>query len=464
MRTQFNCCKTYNCSNLANPDLSLYQTSSQLGFASYKCPLCGAFTPILENEPILSLTRQIESNQLQLPNVECPTCLKQTYTHAYGYTRIGTPRLKCQQCSSVFSLLSPNKIARTLQPLLALLLSGALPCELLQKSQLNSKTFYVRIKQLSSLLRQLNQLYIQQYLGESEGCLSLHTASFTSLSRSGQGHSLKCWNLSTTECRYGFHVLDTDNLYLNRTQTETVGLYYLNTVEALPALSDSSFQMVQATYDKIFARTKFDELGYAIQAECQSNNGEILRPVYAAHAHWISLSKLLPKYHSFDFFLEHESFIRGGAITNLTPEVISGNYNLYYLYAQRSLAVTPSLIEHKSIGWWGETWSTQTRHYPSGYWDVTFCALTANKRPTLEFNGVEWHQDYLEQLHQWLPLEHQKTLSYEMTKHWRTIFTYLYNFTYNQQRSAFFGEFDFTSIAEIATALNQCAANSPHKK
>ena len=454
MRTQFNCCKTYNCFNLANPDLSLYQRSSQLGFASYKCPLCGAFTPILENEPILALAKQIETNQLHLADIECPTCLKHTETSAYGSTRIGTPRVKCNQCSTVFSLLNPHKTSSTLQPLLTLLTSGVLPKDLQRLSQLNSKLFYTRLKQLAQLLQQFNQLLIQKYLSETESSVSLYTSSFTFLSRSGKGNTLKCWNLSTTDSQYGFHVLDTDNFYQHGTQKSPAGLYYLDFVEVTDDSSSSPLTTVQATYDKIFSRSKFDELGYAYQIECQSNEGSVLRPVYAAHAHWISLSKILPEHYQFDFFLEHESFIRGGAITNLTQEIVAGRFNLYYLYTKPSVKNSTTDIEQKSIGWWGENWSTQTKQYPSGYWDVTLCALTENKEPNLEFNGTEWHQDYLNQLTQWLPTQYQKTISYQMSQHWRAIFNYLYNFTYSLDRRQCFTEFEFESILEIVSTLN----------
>ncbi|WP_454440696.1 hypothetical protein [Vibrio bathopelagicus] len=463
MRTQFNCCKSYGCKNLANPDLSLYQRSVQLGFESYKCPLCGAFTPILENEPILLLSKQVEDDQLRLPNVECPSCQTHTRTHAYGYTKIGTPRIKCQQCASVFGLLNPHKTSATLQPLLDLLIEGVLPQELLQKSQLNNKLFYARLKKLGLLLRQINQLLIQQYLSDTEGGVAFYTASASSLSRSGKGGSLKCWNLSTTESRYGFHILNTDNLYINNDQSSQIGRYYLDTVETTAECLDDPFKTVQSTYDRIFARSKFDELGYAHQTQCQSNEGSILRPVYATHAHWISLSKMLPKYHSFDFFLEHESFIRGSAITNLTPEICTGRFNLYYLYAKKTTNISPS-IQHKNIGWWGETWSTLTKQYPSGCWNITFCALTANKQPNLEFNGTEWHQDYQRLLNQWLPNRYQKILSHHMSKHWREVFTYLYNFTYCSNRSSHFPDFDFTSIDDIVTLLNTFATRDPTKR
>lgn len=355
-------------------------------------------------------------------------------------------------------LLNPHKTSRKLQPLLTLLTSGVLPKDLQRLSQLNSKLFYVRIKQLAQLLQQFNQLLIQKYLSKTESSMSLHTSSFIFLSRSGKGNTLKCWNLSTTEIQYGFHVLDTDNFYQHDTQNSSAGFYYLDSVEATDESSSSPLANVQATYDKIFSRSKFDELGYAHQIECQSNEGSVLRPVYAAHAHWISLSKILPQHHRFDFFLEHESFIRGGAITNLTQGIMDGRYNLYYLYTTPSENNSETDIEQKSIGWWGENWSTQTKQYPSGYWDVTLCALTESKKPDLEFNGTEWHQDYLNQLIQWLPTQYQKSISYQMSQHWRTIFNYLYNFTYSQDRRQCFAEYEFESILEIVTALNASAS------
>ncbi|MEZ8057195.1 hypothetical protein [Vibrio splendidus] len=354
----------------------------------------------------------------------------------------------------MFSLLNPHKTSSTLQPLLTLLTSGVLPKDLQRLSQLNSKLFYTRLKQLALLLQQFNQLLIQKYLSETESSMSLYTSSFTFLSRSGKGNTLKCWNLSTTDSQYGFHVLDTDNFYQHGTQKSPAGLYYLDFVEVTDDSSSSPLTTVQATYDKIFSRSKFDELGYAYQIECQSNEGSVLRPVYAAHAHWISLSKILPEHHQFDFFLEHESFIRGGAITNLTQEIVAGRFNLYYLYTEPSVKNSTTDIEQKSIGWWGENWSTQTKQYPSGYWDITLCALTENKEPNLELNGTEWHQDYLNQLTQWLPTQYQKTISYQMSQHWRAIFNYLYNFTYSLDRRQCFTECEFESILEIVSTLN----------
>nr|WP_282452186.1 hypothetical protein [Vibrio sp. 1CM8B] len=342
--------------------------------------------------------------------------------------------------------------------MLTLITSGVSPKDLQRLSQLNSKLFYARIKQLAQLLQQFNQLLIQKYLSKAESSMSLHTSSFVFLSRSGKGNTLKYWNLSTTESQYGFHVLDTDNFYRHDIQNSPAGLYYLDSVETTDESSTSPLANVQATYDKIFSRSKFDELGYAYQMECHSNEGSVLRPVYAAHAHWISLSKILPQHHRFDFFLEHESFIRGSAITNLTQQIVAGRFNLYYLYTKPSEKNAETDIEQKSIGWWGENWSTQTKQYPSGYWDVTLCALTESKEPDLEFNGTEWHQDYLNQLTQWLPTQYQKSISYQMSQHWRAIFNYLYNFTYSQDRRQCFAEGEFESILKIVTTLNASAS------
>ncbi|MEL0611441.1 hypothetical protein V8Z71_24640, partial [Vibrio echinoideorum] len=62
---------------------------------------------------------------------------------------IGTPRVKCNQCSTVFSILNPHKTSSTLQPLITLLTSRVLPKDLQRLSQLNSKQLYTRLKQMA---------------------------------------------------------------------------------------------------------------------------------------------------------------------------------------------------------------------------------------------------------------------------------------------------------------------------
>lgn len=455
MKTEFNGCKSFNCINLANPDLSLYKRSKQLGFDSYQCPECGAFTPVLENKSVLALYHQITESKQRLNTPNCPNCAKATRTHAYGKTKSGTPRRKCCQCKKIFSLLNPNTISLKLQPMLDALSNGETPSTLPHHLGLNSKVFYARLTQLSQLLEHVNTQLIT-YILQSEQPLTLHSKTNTAHLRSGSHrHSgLKCWGISTVECQFGFQILHNYNLLLGKHNIQDP--YKLDSVEFIDSNNTAAFSMVEMTYNKIFSRHKFDDIAYAYQKETETKEGIILRPVYTAHAHYLLLNNMIPSHKSVQLLLEHESFLRGSSITNLEKRIKQNQCDLYYLYASPSTSNDTKQIVRKNIGWWNETWEYFTQQYQTNYWGITLCNLTNGSYPNFSSIRVDWHADFEQHFTQWLPLSQQRMLSYKVYMQWRRIFTYLYNVIYcDKRKGALLSNIDFKSIESLVNLVNK---------
>lgn len=333
--------------------------------------------------------------------------------------------------------------------------NGKTPSLLHHHLGLNSKVFYARLTQLSQLLEHVTQLLVTDIV-QTENPLILHTKTNTVMLRSGSARQsgLKCWGLSTVDCKLGFQILNSDNLLLDNSHSKD--LYQLNNVEPKHKENHSSFSSVEMTYKKIFSRHKFDDIAYAYQSETKTKEGVILRPVYVAHAHYLLLNTLISENKKFQLLLEHESFLRGSSITNFEKRVKQNQCNLYYLYASPSTPDYSNQINRKNIGWWNETWEKFTQQCQNKHWDITLCNLTNGPHPNLNSIHLDWHADFEQHFTQWLPISKQRMLSHKVYMQWHHIFTYIYNVMYcDKRKNALLKlNIDFKSIESLVGFVN----------
>lgn len=425
MKTKFNGCKSFGCINLANPTVTLYRKTDQLGFDSYQCPECGSFTPILDDFAInqfIEHTLKFKQNT-DLPS--CPNCGLASNSRAFGKTSAGTSRRQCQQCHSVYALFNTDKLEKQLQPLLDLLLNNTPTSDVYPKTNWSSKVYYQRLSKLSSLLGLANRTFLTNYLNSKEK-LTLITQSSTAQVRSGkQKNSLKIWQLRTMDAKYGYQIFQNDNVILG--EAPSASLYVLDSVEE-QFTGDQLFKHVQWTYNKIFSRSQFDNLGYAKQNETQTNEGSLLRPVVAAHTHFQILSSMLTEYIPTDLLLEHESFLRGSSIVAFSEQVKKGDVNLYYLY--RYPSNNRNKDHQKNIGWWNETWFKHTQLGNKPFFDIVLCPLTKGHQDCVNQLTSDWAKEFDQYLSHKLPKTYISTISYKIYREWLEIFTYLYNFIF----------------------------------
>ena len=200
-RQEYNGCKSFGCANCGVPDLSLYSRSNRLGYDAWHCSECGAYPPVLVNEPILALANQLEQHTFKLDLLPQCHCSKASWQR-FGRTTSGTERVQCRQCKKTATLINSSKASSNLQPMLDALISGVPPQELQQALGLNHRAFSLRMEQLVELLNTFSRLFEAQL-----DFSILQTRSFLQVARSGFRHdsrsqsSAHIWTLSTADAK-----------------------------------------------------------------------------------------------------------------------------------------------------------------------------------------------------------------------------------------------------------------------
>ncbi|PAW09802.1 MULTISPECIES: hypothetical protein [Vibrio harveyi group] len=437
-RQEYNGCKSFGCANCGVPDLSLYSRSNRLGYDAWHCSECGAYPPVLVNEPILALANQLEQHTFKLdllPQCHCPRASWQRF----GRTTSGTERVQCRQCQKTATLINSSKASSNLQPMLDALISGVPPQELQQVLGLNHRAFSLRMEQLAELLNTFSRLF------ESQLDFSvLQTRSFLQVARSGFRHdsrsqsSAHIWTLSTADAKTGYVLLISDNALMEKDslseEVQEQSRYRLTKKELAPTEKDVLLQ-AQKTYDKILNRSQFDQLGYCAAQHAQSKEVFLTRPVFAAHAHMQNLAKYLKSQPPKALLLEHESFIRGAAITGFTPTVISGSTHLYYCHVTSHNVYDTNNSGKQNMSWWDETWRRVNIENTLGKWQIGMGLLT--KKGELDDAAIhslfptdpDWNSRFWQRYTEWLQPSYASHLSLARIQQWQSIYRFLHNFT-----------------------------------
>lgn len=469
-RIEYNGCKSYGCPNCGRSDLSLYQPSERLGYPAYHCPLCDAYPPVLLNEPILALNQQlVESTLYPAPwltlSCDCKPDFAATYWSYYGRTQAGSQRFKCQQCGTVKTEVNGQRYHKTLQPWLEALIQGVQPADLQQHLNINSKLFYQRLVQLSELLEATSRKFEHLALAQNPH-LTLQTRSHILECRSGfkrdnsNNQHTHLWLLSTAESHSGYQLFISDNLltqpYLERYTNAQHGQYVLANKEVEIEKTNQVLLRAERTYQKILARSQFDQFAYTDSQYAKNSEGIVLRPVYAAHAHMQHIKHICQKQQRLSLILEHESFIRGSAIFAFMPQSdFTPHIDLFYIHSHQhknikqteprfknfSAAINipnphlePSRAQQtRSLSWWQEKWIGFEHNYGDLHWSVGIGNLTPNPYltqqhiPDLLTTHADWQQDFWQAFDAWLPAHQRKKISHKYLSHWLKVFRFLYN-------------------------------------
>ncbi|MBB1314097.1 hypothetical protein [Aliivibrio sp. SR45-2] len=486
-RQEYNGCKSYGCANCGESDLSRYHRSNRLGYEAYHCPLCGAYPPVLLNFPILELADQITKDKTKTQSILFCRCDYQPSFNwrKYGKTKIGTQKVQCKQCGSVDSLINSDKVSRRLQPLWRGIINGISPHLLRQEIQSNPKTFYQQIDELVDVLHQVSQLLEIMWLKKNTSII-LQTNSHHLECRSGflrkkvpQKHT-RLWCLNSIIASNGYHLLFNDNLLINNDTGEIEKReecrYKIEKKELSVVKNDNVLLTAEMTYSTILARSQFDQLGYCDAIYAQSSEGTLVRPVYSAHAHMQTLRQIIPFTTSITCVLEHESFIRGAAITTLSSEVKKGQSNLYYshIYEWPDPIQLPEKIHDvvlgKPLSWWGETWHCFNHQYNDKTWSIAVGSLTKKKEDKVDGlialfpTHPDWNQLFWDGFHSWISNESTRKISHRYLMQWVKVYRFLYNFIEVGNRLNTNLSLNMESIEELVTFLNNSAIESRNEK
>ncbi|WP_194437420.1 hypothetical protein [Vibrio fluminensis] len=449
-RLNYNGCKTYGCRNCGNPNQDLYQFSKRLGYPAWHCDLCGAYPPMLLNEPILALAKQLQQQQFPLyPSKRCD-CESPSWLR-YGHTPTGSQRIQCQCCMQVYTLPNPTQLAKRLQPWLDALMTGITPEKLQSHLGLTNKIFNQHLQKLSQLLNQYSRSVEQKLLSQTM-TLNWHSFTYRQTCRSGlsastkQHHATQLWTLCTLDSQTGYVYLISDNAWLNNqgnasspANWQADAQYQAKTEEPSLSHDPDVLNRAEQTYQKILARSQFDQIAY-----CKPQHGQLkldkhtpnalLRPVYAAHAHMQNLYQHLPKQVTLNWLLEHESFIRGAAITSFCASVNSGTTALYYYHYALNSQQTESANQQRTLSWWNEKWYKLFVNDKQAAYQVGLGVLTsqADKSPEqlkpLLPSQINVAERFFQPFKLWLPDSYASKLSATRVQQWQTIYRYLHNY------------------------------------
>jgi len=438
-REEYNGCKTYGCPNCGQHDLNIYSRSNRLGYDAWHCPECGAFPPVLLNQPIIALANQIKSEQFDLEFLDSCGC-QQPQLHRYGYTASGSQRVKCTQCQRVITQPNVEKLTKQLQPIMDALIRGVSPENLQRECKLSNKLFSQHISNLAQLLTYSGRQW------EANVCFPLiQTRTCVQTCRSGFQHldnyqrDTHLWTISSVDAQSGYVLLINDNALFNRFSSQLeelqLGLYKLDTREISVEGDEDVLSKAEKTYSKILARSQFDMLAYTEHCHALSKEALILRPVYAAHAHFQNLRHKTINFPPQAIALEHESFLRGAAITAFCEEVSSDQTALFYCHVQKHAPNSKSAAMAKTMSWWNERWHRLFIEHSQHNWHVGVGVLT-NKQFNVEQlipTNPNWNQSFWDEFNLWLSPEYARRISLKRLHQWQDIYRYFYNFVFTDR-------------------------------
>ncbi|EGU29048.1 hypothetical protein VII00023_05817 [Vibrio ichthyoenteri ATCC 700023] len=481
-RQNYNGCKTFGCANCGNPNETLYRYSDRLGYPAWHCDLCGAYPPVLLNPPILALAREIEQRRYPADfprHCHCTHHENNTWQR-YGRTHIGSQRLQCTTCQTVVSQPNPDLIAKRLQPWLDALAQGIKPSSLQSHLGLSNKMFAQHLTQLCELLNHYSY-YIEQYALAQATEHTLYTFSHIQPCRSGIKASTtkqefaQLWTLCTLDINSGYVYLLSDNA-----RAETIAnlnddsLSWRNSSQYALKAKESSMEgetdvliRAEKTYQKILARSQFDQLAYCDEKHAMLKQGKdphnaLMRPVYAAHAHLQNLKQHLSFPAKTNWLLEHESFLRGAAITAYSDPIRQGTVSLYYYHYSLNHPHTEHSVQHRTLSWWNEKWHRlsvidKDERHQIGLGVLTpVSELSVIDLQALLPTTINWDKQFWQTFERWLPCVYAQKLSQPRVEQWQTIYRYIHNYLSTKQpRIAVPAHHAIDSIATMVRCLNQ---------
>lgn len=457
-REEYNCCKTYGCPNCGKPDLALYSRSNRLGYEAWHCDQCGAYPPVLLNQPILALAQQLQSHLNH--NSVFPQCgCANPKRRRFGFTRQGSQRIKCACCGVVSTLPNVPKLTSKLQPMLNALINGVAPSELQKACGLPNKAFAQNMALMCELLNQASRMW-EPHLS----IVGVQTQTTLHACRSGfihQNHKQSAthlWTVSSADAQSGYILLLNDNGLFDtgclNPHTLEKSRYQLDEREIQQDNQDVLLN-AESTYNKILARSQFDQIAYSTQTHAQCKDAAILRPVYAAHAHFQNLKALLSHSQPHYILLEHESFLRGAAITAFDHAVRKGELDLYYHHLARISDKTEFDASTRVMSWWNEKWHRIQISNESGHWQIGVCGLTANKRnlTSLYPSHPNWNGEFWRGFNDWMGEKYPQRISLQRFKQWQAIYRFLFNVIFDDRANVSQDGLNPSSIEQLLNAL-----------
>ncbi|KOO07416.1 hypothetical protein AKJ31_11010 [Vibrio hepatarius] len=177
--------------------------------------------------------------------------------------------------------------------------------------------------------------------------------------------------------------------------------------------------------------------------------------MYAAHAHFQNLNALLSHSQPHYILLEHESFLRGAAITAFDHAVRKGELDLYYHHLARISDKTEFDASTRVMSWWNEKWHRIQISNESGHWQIGVCGLTANKRnlTSLYPSHPNWNGEFWRGFNDWMGEKYPQRISIQRFKQWQAIYRFLFNVVFDDRTDVSQDGLNPSSIEQLLNDL-----------
>ncbi len=345
------------CANLGKTGNVEYSYKSErLGYVSTGCALCGSYSPWINND----LVSQVLKEKIQLhfgrKLIGCPKCHpyyflnKPVTSKLHGFTSSGTQRKKCSQCHTVFSMKSYKKID-VLKRVLSSVLNYKNTTSVMHETQLSARLYYFYLDKLAIILGNFSRIQEQSKINNKS--LVVHS----------EGRLLKfahqrgVYTLFSAEEESGYILLQTNNMTQNN--FEACFLYKETKNTTIKSIdSDNIENVLIDRYQQNLHRHHFEQL---IVGDLRPiTKCRLIYPDKVAYIHFQLLSGFTQNVESYTHIIEHESTLRAGVLMACDVDIIQGKAEVYFFVGQTIKTATPYNLTGKPIGWWKDSWYTNT--------------------------------------------------------------------------------------------------------
>ncbi|MCL9780200.1 lactate dehydrogenase [Vibrio sp. S4M6] len=390
---QLNFCKTLACDNFGLSDAKHYILQhTNPHRPTMICRDCGAFPPLLNNLEVLNELRRLRNQHSDgLPtckNESCHNCGLAVQNHQHLYQSFGfsgdRQRYRCKSCHTTFvdKWSGENKKVSFQEALLGLLFTGYSVREICRKLQINPKTFYDHLKQISSRCRRKLAEFDTRWMhGSTSYELASHFQALQPNSKNGV-----LW-IATGEANSGYILCQHINYSSDITPPlESKHDPYKDNARLLPTNftpiqkgivkkpgtkysserhheSEHHFERIHeridARYKAILERNnvedpmeEFDQLHYPTK-------GTLIRPQYTSHAHYLHILDWCDDKNRVSLYLPQDPLLRSAAISVNLNRIKQQNIDLLYVEEDKDWQDTQAIkkIDIARMGWWRDRWA-----------------------------------------------------------------------------------------------------------
>lgn len=373
---QLNFCKTLACRNFGLSDEKYYLLQhtdpSRPGLV---CRECGAFPPLLNNQGVIEelnrLKKQDAGNLAACSTEGCeaygkPVLTHREHYHAFGYSG-ERQRYRCKHCQATFvdKWSNANPKLDIQQRLLGLLFTGHPVREICRKLHINPKTFYDHLEQIAARCRNKLASVDARFMQMSKQ-QSLASSLTTLQPRSGNG---VMW-LTTGDAEHGYVLLQNINYSADEDKPTDSNDIFVNGSRLVPdnfvPVPESDEQeypdllsRVNAKYQEVLSRSNVEDLYTRPVNIDYPSKGCLIRPQYAAYAHYLRLQELTADWENLTIYLPQEPLLRSAVISVFRERLQDKRCHPVYV-AQTACwqeSDTADNIDIMLLSWWRDRWA-----------------------------------------------------------------------------------------------------------